>query len=268
MLFPSLRWCRDSQLTSHWLTEVLLTDVTCFSLINSRDCRLQSLARTSSLLHSFARIRRRRRRRRDTSVEGQDKVQLSDCRDLLCLGKETIEFSVHPHFRSLLSFDFSESTMPIEVGHPAPDFSLYNTDKKEISLKELTSTSNVVILFFPLAFTGVCTQELCSARDDISNYQKLNATVVGISVDSLFTLDKFRAEQKLPFDLLSDFNKDVSPKYESLYEQFPAFGLKGVTKRSAFVVDRQQVIRYAEILADPGQVPNFALIKETLEQLK
>jgi peroxiredoxin len=157
--------------------------------------------------------------------------------------------------------------MPVEVGQQAPDFTLYNTEQKEISLKDLTSKSNVVLLFFPLAFTGVCTQELCSARDDISKYQKLNATIVAISVDSIFTLGKFREEQKLPFDLLSDFNKEVSSKYDSLYDEFPLFGLKGVTKRSAFVIDKQGKIQYAEILADPGKVPDFTKIKETLEKV-
>jgi len=155
--------------------------------------------------------------------------------------------------------------MPVEVGQQAPDFTLYNTEQKEVSLKDLTSTSNVVILFFPLAFTSVCTKELCSARDDISKYQKLNATIVGISVDSLFTLGKFREEQKLPFDLLSDFNKDVSRQYDSLYEEFPKFGLKGVTKRSAFVVNQQGIVKYAEVLADPSKVPDFNKITEALE---
>ncbi len=107
---------------------------------------------------------------------------------------------------------------------------------------------------------------MCSTRDDISKYQKLNATIVAISVDSIFTLGKFREEQKLPFDLLSDFNKEVSLKYDSLYDEFPLFGLKGVTKRSAFVIDKQGKIQYAEILADPGKVPDFNKIKETLEQ--
>jgi len=157
--------------------------------------------------------------------------------------------------------------MVVSVGSKAPEFTLYNTEKQEVSLKDLTSKSNVVILFFPLAFTSVCTKELCSTRDDIAKYQQLNATVVAISVDSLFTLGKFREEQKLPFDLLSDFNKDVSKQYDSLYEQFPVFGLKGVTKRSAFVVDKQGTIQYAEILEDAGNIPNFNQIQQTLEQL-
>ncbi|CAF1541846.1 unnamed protein product [Rotaria sp. Silwood1] len=155
--------------------------------------------------------------------------------------------------------------MPIEVGQQAPDFTLYNTEKKEISLQDLTSKSNVVLLFFPLAFTGVCTKELCSTRDDISQFENLNATVIAISVDSLFSLGIFRQENELPFDLLSDFNKEVSQKYDSLYDQFPLFGLKGVTKRSAFVIDKQGIIRYAEILADAGKIPDFDKIKQTLE---
>ncbi|CAF5046695.1 unnamed protein product [Rotaria sp. Silwood1] len=156
--------------------------------------------------------------------------------------------------------------MPIEVGQQAPDFTLYNTEKKEISLQDLTSKSNVVLLFFPLAFTGVCTKELCSTRDDISQFENLNATIIAISVDSLFSLGIFRQENELPFDLLSDFNKEVSQKYDSLYDQFPLFGLKGVTKRSAFVIDKQGKIKYAEVLADAGKVPDFVKIKETLEQ--
>lgn len=154
--------------------------------------------------------------------------------------------------------------MPLEIGQPAPDFTLYNTEKKEISLKDLTSKSNVVLLFFPLAFTSVCTKELCSTADDIGEYQNLNATVIAISVDSMFTLGKFREEQNLPFDLLSDFNKEVSVKYDSLYENF--LGLKGVTKRSAFVIDKQGIIQYAEILDDAGKIPDFSNIKATLEQ--
>ncbi|CAF3520807.1 unnamed protein product, partial [Rotaria sp. Silwood2] len=127
------------------------------------------------------------------------------------------------------------------------------------------SKSNVVLLFFPLAFIGVCTQELCSTRDDIKKYEKLNATIIAISVDSMFTLGKFREEQKLPFDLLSDFNKEVSRKYDSLYEDFPLLALKGVTKRSAFIIDKQGIIRYAEILVDPTKLPDFDKIKEILD---
>ncbi|CAF1199279.1 unnamed protein product [Rotaria sordida] len=154
------------------------------------------------------------------------------------------------------------------VGHHALDFTLYNTYHQQISLHDLTTHSNVVLLFFPLAFTSVCTAELCSVRDNMIKYTRLNCTVLGISVDSIFTLNIFKQEQQLPFDLLSDFNKEVSRAYNALYEQFPLYGMKGVTKRAAFVIDRRDIIQYAEVLADPGQMPNFAAIESTLAKLE
>ena len=97
--------------------------------------------------------------------------------------------------------------MALKVGDQAPDFKLFNTEKAEINLADYRG-KNVVVLFFPLAFTGVCTAELCQMRDDIATYSGLNAEILGISVDSIFTLGKFKAEQNLPFNLLSDFNKE------------------------------------------------------------
>jgi len=155
--------------------------------------------------------------------------------------------------------------MSVKVGQTAPDFTLFNTEKQEVSLSALRG-KNVVIVFFPLAFTSVCTAELCSLRDNIAQYAALNATILGVSVDSLFTLDKFKAEQQLNFDLLSDFNKDVSTQYGTIYESF-AFGMKGVSKRSAFVVDKEGIVRYAEVLEDAGKVPDFDAIQATLNAL-
>lgn len=155
--------------------------------------------------------------------------------------------------------------MAITVGQTAPDFKLFNTEKKEISLSDYKG-KNLVILFFPLAFTGVCTAELCSIRDNYNIYTSLNAEVVGISIDSLFSLGKFKAEQSYNFDLLSDFNKTTAKAYDSLYETF-GFGMIGVTKRSAFVIDKNGVIQYAEILEDAGKQPNFDAIKACLEGL-
>lgn len=149
-------------------------------------------------------------------------------------------------------------------GQKAPDFTLVNTDKKEVSLTDFSN--NLIVLFFPLAFTSVCTAELCEMRDNIATYTGLNADVVAISVDSPFTLDKFRQEQSLPFDLLSDFNKEASTAYDSLYDTF-AFGMKGVSKRSAFVIDRNKVIQYAEVLDSAGDVPSFTAIQETLKKM-
>lgn len=155
--------------------------------------------------------------------------------------------------------------MAITVGQAAPKFKLFNTEKKEISLDDYKG-KNLVVLFFPLAFTGVCTAELCSVRDNYNVYTSLNAEVVGISIDSLFSLGAFKKEQNYNFNLLSDFNKTVSKDYDSLYETF-GFGMLGVTKRSAFVIDKDGIIRYAEILEDAGKQPNFDAIKACLEKI-
>ena len=150
-------------------------------------------------------------------------------------------------------------------GQKAPEFSLFSSDKKEVALSTFKG-KNVIILFFPMAFTSVCTAELCEMRDNISTYSALNAEVLGISVDSPFTLAKFKEEQNLPFDLLSDFNKEVSQAYDTYYETF-VMNLKGVSKRSAFVVDQDGIIQYAEVLESAGDVPNFQAVQQTLTSL-
>jgi glutaredoxin-dependent peroxiredoxin len=152
--------------------------------------------------------------------------------------------------------------MSIAIGQTAPDFTLFNSEKQPITLSSLRG-KQVVLLFFPLAFTGVCTTELCSMRDDIASYNGLNAVVFGISVDSLFTLDKFKAEQNLNFDLLSDFNAETSKAYGSCYDEF-VLGMKNVSKRSAFVVDTEGNIKYAEVLESAGDIPNFDAVKTAL----
>ena len=120
--------------------------------------------------------------------------------------------------------------------------------------------------FFPMAFTGVCTTELCNVRDNIAAYNNANAQVLGISVDSPFTLTKFKEEQKLNFPLLSDFNKEVSAAYGAFYDVFIGW-MKGVSKRSAFVIDGAGVVRYAEVLESAGDLPNFEAISNTLTAL-
>jgi peroxiredoxin len=154
---------------------------------------------------------------------------------------------------------------PIRIGQPAPDFTLYNSDKQKISLHDMKGGS-VLLLFFPQAFTGTCTKELCSTRDNIALYNQANARVFGISVDSVYTLAKYKEDQQLNFPLLSDFNKEVSAAYGSLYETFN-FDMKGVSKRSAFVIDPQGLIRYAEVLEVATELPDFEAIQETLKQL-
>lgn len=156
--------------------------------------------------------------------------------------------------------------MSIQAGAVAPDFSLFDTDKNKVSLAEQKG-KNVVILFFPLAFTGVCTAELCNVRDNIAVYNNTNAVVFGVSVDSLFSLGKFREEQKLNFQLLSDFNKEAATSFGVLYETFPAFEMQGVSKRAAFVIDKEGVVKYAEVCPTPGDLPNFEAIQQTLNSL-
>ena len=156
--------------------------------------------------------------------------------------------------------------MTLQKGDKAPDFTLFNTEKNPVNLADFKG-KNLIVHFFPLAFTGVCTKQLCTVRDAISMYKNDNADIVAISIDSIFTLGKFKEEQNLSFDLLSDFNKDFSAAYGSLFETFPAFGMKGVSKRSAFVIDKEGVIQYAEVLESPGDLPNFDAINATLAEL-
>jgi glutaredoxin-dependent peroxiredoxin len=151
------------------------------------------------------------------------------------------------------------------LNNPAPAFKLFNSEKKEISLADYKG-KNVLILFFPLAFTSVCTAELCSVRDNIAMYNTANAAVLGISVDSLFVLEKFKSDQGLNFDLLSDFNKITSTDYNSIYQDF-VLGMKGVSKRSAFVIDKDGIVRYEEVLENAGEQPNFEKINQTLSSL-
>ncbi|WP_315820655.1 redoxin domain-containing protein [Paraflavitalea speifideaquila] len=152
--------------------------------------------------------------------------------------------------------------MKIEVGQKAPDFTLYDSEKNKVTLADYKG-KQVLLLFFPQSFTGVCTKELCSIRDNIAQYNKVNAQVFGISVDSIFTLAKFKEEQKLNFPLLSDFNKEISTAYGALYEGW-IFDMKGVSKRSAFVIDEAGVVQYAEVLENAGDLPNFEAIEAAL----
>ena len=155
--------------------------------------------------------------------------------------------------------------MKIEIGSKAPEFSLYDSEKKKINLSDFIG-QNVVLLFFPQAFTGVCTKQLCSVRDNIGHYDHVNASVLGISVDSVFTLAKFKEEQGYNFPLLSDFNKEISTKYGSIYDSW-ILDMNGVSKRSAFVIDKEGVVRYAEVLDNAGEIPSFEAIQETLASL-
>ena len=155
--------------------------------------------------------------------------------------------------------------MAIITGTPAPDFTLFDTEKNKITLSGLKG-KNILLLFFPQAFTGICTKELCAIRDDIARYNNSGATVFGISVDSPFTLKKFKEDQSYNFSLSSDFNKEVSAMYGSIYEEFIGW-MKGVSKRSAFIIDKEGIVRYAEVLESAGDLPDFEAINSKLSEL-
>lgn len=143
----------------------------------------------------------------------------------------------------------------------APDFTLKNTDGQDVSLSDFKGKP-VLLLFFPLAFSSVCTTELCSVRDNLKQYEQADAQVLGLSVDSFFALKAFKQAQELNFPLLSDFNKDVAEAYGCMYDEF--YGMKGVSKRAAFVVDEQGKIKYAEVLEKASDLPDFRAIQSEL----
>ena len=152
--------------------------------------------------------------------------------------------------------------MALQVGDNAPDFKLYSSDLTEIALSGFKG-KKVIIHFFPMAFTGTCTEQLCTMRDNFSYYEGINAQVIGISVDSPFSLAKFKEAQSYQFPLLSDFNKEVSAAYGAFYDEF-VFGLKGVSKRAAFVINEEGKIAYVEVLEDAHDLPAFKAINDAL----
>ena len=152
--------------------------------------------------------------------------------------------------------------MTLQIGDKAPDFKLFSSELKEVSLSDFTG-KKLVVNFFPMAFTGTCTTQLCAMRDSFGYYEGMNTAVVGISVDSPFTLAKFKEDQSYQFPMLSDFNKETSQTYGAFYDEF-VFNLKGVSKRAAFVINEQGVITYAEVLESAGDLPDFDAIRNAV----
>ena len=148
------------------------------------------------------------------------------------------------------------------IGTPAPDFTLFDSAKNQVSLQNLKG-KKVVLLFYPFAFSSTCTQELCYVRDNMSLFNNVEAEVLAISVDSLYTLAKFKEDQRYQFTLLSDFNKEVSRLYNAIYEDWN-YNMKGVSKRASFVIDRQGTVQYAQVLEKAGDLPDFTAIQASL----
>ena len=157
--------------------------------------------------------------------------------------------------------------MVLRIGQRVPEFALPDTNKQERKLSEFTQKGKTVLLFFPFAFSGVCDKEMCTFRDGWSKLAPLGAQVVGISVDSLFSLKVFAQTYNLPFPLLSDFNKKVSKAYGVLHETWVAFGYKGVSKRAAFVLDAKGILRYKWVTDSPGNEPPYEEIMAALAKV-
>ena len=163
--------------------------------------------------------------------------------------------------------------MTIKVGDPAPDFTLVTktaNGPELVTLSELVGKSNIILLFVPMAFTGGCTSELCSISNGISEYDALDAKVLGISGDNPFAQEAWAQKEGITITLLSDYEHAVTEAYGVAYEQFlPTKNLimGGVSKRSAFVIDKAGVVQYAEVLDVPSDMPNFDAIKVVLGKL-
>ncbi len=163
--------------------------------------------------------------------------------------------------------------MSIQVGDQAPDFTLVTKTAEGpqlVHLKDLVGKSNIVLLFVPMAFTGVCTTEFCDISAGIKDYEDLDAKVLGISGDNPFAQAAWAEKEGITIPLLSDYEHAVAKSYGVAYEQFlPEANLimGGVPKRSAFVIDKNGVVQYAEVQEHPKDLPNFDAVKDTLRGL-
>ena len=155
--------------------------------------------------------------------------------------------------------------MPADLNVKAPEFELQSNKGESVKLSDKLAVGPVVLVFFPLAFSGVCTEEMCEFRDNLAELNGLKAQLFAVSVDSRFALNAFAEKNHLEFPLLSDFNKEVSKAYGAQYETF--LGLNGVAKRSAFVIDKEGVIRYRWVSEDAKVKPNLGEIREALKAL-
>ncbi len=163
--------------------------------------------------------------------------------------------------------------MALQIGDQAPDFTLVTKTAdgpQLVKLSEIVGKSNIVLLFVPMAFTGVCTTELCDISSGISAYESLDAKVFGISGDNPFAQEVWAQKEGITIPLLSDYEHTAAKAYGVAYEQFlPEANLimGGVAKRSAFVIDKEGIVRYAEVKEHPKDLPDFAAVKAALQAL-
>jgi len=159
--------------------------------------------------------------------------------------------------------------MPLPVGTKAPDFTLKSKQASglvDVKLSSNFGKKNTLLLFFPLAFTSVCTQEMCDITSGLNAYSGMNADVIGVSVDSPFAQEAWVQKEKIGITLASDLNKKVSEAYGTLLPDL--LGMGSVSARAAFVIDRNGAVQYSEQTPTPKELPNFNAIKETLTKLK
>jgi len=159
--------------------------------------------------------------------------------------------------------------MPISVGSKAPDFTLKSKQASglvDVKLSNNFGKKNTVLLFFPAAFTSVCTQEMCEISAGLNSYSSLNADVIGVSVDTPFSQEAWAQKEKINITLASDLNKEVVRKYEVVFPMLAGIG--DTAARAAFVIDKSGVVQYSEQTPSPKELPNFGKVKEALAKLK
>jgi len=154
--------------------------------------------------------------------------------------------------------------MPIRKGDKAPSFELACQPGETVNLADYLGREKIVLLFFPLCYSPVCTTEMCTMRDSWDHWKNLNAKVFGLSVDSPFVTARFRADEKIPFPLLSDFNKEVTAEYGVLYEELRGF--KGVSKRAAFVIGTDGLVHFAWVTDNSGDQPEYEQVRNAVAQ--
>jgi peroxiredoxin len=152
--------------------------------------------------------------------------------------------------------------MAVQEGEAAPGFTLPARPRENVDVGEHLGRDKVVLLFFPLAFSSTCTAEMCRMRDDWARWQELDARVFGITVDSPFVTDRFRQAERIPFPILSDFNREVAGRYGVLYEEL--LGLRGVPKRAAFVIGRDGNVAYRWVSEDAGVEPPYEEVRQAV----
>jgi len=157
--------------------------------------------------------------------------------------------------------------MVLRLGQKVPEFSIPDADKKMRSLNEFTKQGTVILAFFPFAFSGTCDKEMCTFRDGFGNLRSAGAQLLGISVDSSFSLRAFAQTYNLEFPLLSDFNKKVTKLYGVLQDPWGGFGYKGVAKRAVMVVDRRGMLRYRWVTDVPSDEPPYAEVVKAVQKL-